>query len=336
MADPGGPNPARVERRLATILATDCVGFSRRMGVDEEGTARLLRDCRAIIDEILALHGGRIFNTAGDSVLAEFSSPVESVRAALEIQSSLKTRNLSLPPDQQLQFRVGINLGDVITRDEDLLGDAVNIAARLESIADPGSILLSSSVYEQITGKLDVSFHNIGQPSLKNIERPISVYRVGTEGAPRPLLKAPSARLFPRLAWLLVPAFIGVGLVGFYPRWLPSSQPLGAKPAHWLNGRWIGLVTYNPASATDFCNPPDNRCRTFSATDVVGNGTFEGGFGYVGKEGVAVVGVDGEEVTLSTALSYAKLKRSPDGILRGTLFSKELKQDFSLIMRRVP
>jgi len=182
-----------VKRKLAAILATDAVGYSRLMAADEEGTMKILAAHRAVIDGIIEFHEGRIVGTAGDSVLAEFGSPVEAVRCAVEIQDALKTRNDSLPEAKRLQFRIGINLGDVMEKGADLLGDGVNIAARLETIAEPGGICVSSSVYDQIAGKLDLGFVNIGTQSLKNIQRPIQVYRVERGGlrAPAPAIPAP-------------------------------------------------------------------------------------------------------------------------------------------------
>jgi class 3 adenylate cyclase len=176
--------PLNVKRRLTCILAADAVGYSSQMGKDEEGTIRVLSAHRAVIDGIIAFHGGRIMTTAGDSVIAEFASVVEAVRCAVEIQEALKTRNDSLPESSQMQFRVGVNLGDVVVKNDDLLGDGVNVAARLETIAEPGGICISSSVYDQITGKLDLGFHDIGEQALKNISRPIRVYRVSGTAAP--------------------------------------------------------------------------------------------------------------------------------------------------------
>jgi len=171
--------------KLAAILAADAVGYSRFMAADEEGTMRLLAAHRAVIDGIIEFHEGRIVNTAGDSVLAEFASPVQAVRCAVEIQDALRTRNDSQPEDQRLQFRIGVNLGDVMVKGDDLLGDGVNVAARLESVADPGGICVSSSVYDQIAGKLDLGFVDIGAKSLKNLDRPVRVYRIDRDGRGR-------------------------------------------------------------------------------------------------------------------------------------------------------
>jgi class 3 adenylate cyclase len=200
--------PSSVKRRLTCILAADAVGYSRQMGQDEEGTIRVLSAHRSVIDGIITFHQGRIVSTAGDSVLAEFSSAVEAVRCAVEIQEALKTRNESLEEHRQMHFRVGVNLGDVVVKNEDLLGDGVNVAARLESMAEPGGICISSSVYDQITGKLDLGFLDIGEQSLKNISRPIRVYRVSGASVPvRPVPMAPPAAVAPRarspLPWVI-------------------------------------------------------------------------------------------------------------------------------------
>jgi class 3 adenylate cyclase len=178
-------DPLSVKRRLTCILAADAVGYSQQMGRDEEGTIRVLAAHRAVIDGIITFHSGRIISTAGDSVLAEFGSVVEAVRCAVEVQEALKTRNDTLPDESRMHFRVGVNLGDVVVKGNDLLGDGVNVAARLETLAEPGGICISSSVYDQITGKLDLGFSDIGEQALKNISRPIRVYRLSGTGAPQ-------------------------------------------------------------------------------------------------------------------------------------------------------
>jgi class 3 adenylate cyclase len=171
-----------IKRRLTAILAADAVGYSRQMSENEEGTLQVLMAQRAIIDRLIVTHEGRIFGTAGDSVLAEFPSSVEAVRCAVEIQEAIQTRNQSVPEKQRLEFRIGVNLGDVMVDGSDILGDGVNVAARLESIADPGGIYISSSVYDQIAGKLSLGFVDLGERSLKNITRPIRVYRLDRSG----------------------------------------------------------------------------------------------------------------------------------------------------------
>src|SRR4051794_8151973 len=153
----------QAKRRLATIFAADVVGYSRMMAQDEAETLATLRRCRDLIDPLIARCDGRIFNTAGDSVLAEFASPVEAVRCAVEVQETLRTQNIVVPEGRQMWFRIGINLGDVVAHGDDLLGDGVNIAARLEGLAEPGGICISSSVSEQITGKLTLGLHDMGE-----------------------------------------------------------------------------------------------------------------------------------------------------------------------------
>jgi class 3 adenylate cyclase len=208
---------APVKRKLAAILAADAVGYSRMMAADEEGTMRILSAHRSVIDGIIQFHEGRIINTAGDSVLAEFASPTQAVRCAVEIQDALKTRNDSLPEERRLHFRIGVNLGDVMVKGEDLLGDGVNIAARLEGIAEPGEIYLSSSVYDQIAGKLDLGFVDMGEQALKNIDRPVRAYRVDRGGG-RSRAKARKSRapIGPWIAAGLAVAALGAGGAWWY------------------------------------------------------------------------------------------------------------------------
>jgi class 3 adenylate cyclase len=182
---PQGAQP--IERRLATILMADVANYSRMMGENEERTVQVFRGHRQVFDELLRLHRGRIFNTAGDAVLAEFPSAVEAVRCATEIQAALHTRNEHLPPEQRMSFRIGINLGDVIVQGGDLLGDGVNVAARIQSIAEPGGICISGSVYDQIQNKLTLQFKQLGERSFKNIAQPIRTFSIsGTDAAPLP------------------------------------------------------------------------------------------------------------------------------------------------------
>jgi TolB-like protein len=176
--------PERVERKLAAILAADVVGYSRLMGADEAGTARVLREHRAAVDPIVASHGGRIVKTTGDGVLLEFPSIVAAVECAVAVQKIMAERNAAVPQDRQMLFRIGINLGDVLIDGNDILGDGVNIAARLEGIAEPGGICISESSYQQVRDKLAIRFEDIGEQQLKNIARPVHVYRVPLGGTP--------------------------------------------------------------------------------------------------------------------------------------------------------
>ncbi len=181
-----GPQEHRVERRLAAIFAADVAGYSRLMGQDEVATLRTLTACREIMDRLIVEHGGRIANTAGDSVLAEFPSAVDAVRSATQIQSALASVDQNLPTECHLQFRIGIHVGDVMIRGGDLLGDGVNIAARLESLAEPGGICISEAAYGYVRKTLPFPFTDLGPHQLKNIEEPIRVYsvvQVGTTSA---------------------------------------------------------------------------------------------------------------------------------------------------------
>ncbi|MCE3249342.1 MAG: putative adenylate class-3/4/guanylyl cyclase, partial [Geminicoccaceae bacterium] len=148
---------AGVTRKLAVIVAADVAGYSRLMAADEEGTLATLNARRQVIDELIARHHGRIFTTAGDSVMAEFASAVEAVRCAAAIQQEIVRRNADLPEPRRMHFRVGVNLGDVMVGGDNLFGDGVNVAARLESVAEPGGICVSGAVYDQIRNKVDLS-----------------------------------------------------------------------------------------------------------------------------------------------------------------------------------
>ncbi len=170
--------PARVGRRLAAIVAADVAGYSRLMGLDEVGTARTLREHRKVTDALVAKHGGRLVKTTGDGVLLEFPSVVDAVECAVAMQTVMAERNQGVPTDRRMEFRIGINLGDILIEGEDILGDGVNVAARLEGIAEPGGICVSSSAYEQVRGKTALVFQDLGERQLKNIERPVRVYVV--------------------------------------------------------------------------------------------------------------------------------------------------------------
>jgi adenylate cyclase len=166
-------------RRLAAILAADVAGYSLLMGADEEGThERLKAHIRQLLDPKIQEHRGRIVKKTGDGILAEFSSVVDAVRSAGEIQRKMMERNAEIVPDQRIIFRMGINLGDVIVEEDDIYGDGVNIAARLETLAEPGGICVSRVVRDQIRDKLDYTFEDIGEQRVKNIARPVRVYRV--------------------------------------------------------------------------------------------------------------------------------------------------------------
>src|SRR5215471_4602314 len=170
------PDPTKVSRRLVAVFAADVEGYSRLMGADEVGTLKGLTERRAILDRFIGDHGGRIANTGGDSVLAEFSSAVEAVQCAVEAQAALTESNSSLPADRHVNFRIGIHVGDVMVRAGDLFGDGVNIAARLQSLAQPGGACVSGATYEQVRKVLPVAFTDTGLQQVKNIEDPIRAY----------------------------------------------------------------------------------------------------------------------------------------------------------------
>ena len=167
-----------VKRKLTAILSADVKGYSRLMGEDEEGTLRTLTAYREVMAILIQQHNGRVINAPGDSLLAEFESVVDAVKSAVEIQRELAKRNADLPNDRRMEYRIGINLGDVMVDGESIYGDRVNIAARLESLADAGGICLSGTAFDQVKNKLNLGYNYLGKQAVKNIAEPIRVYRV--------------------------------------------------------------------------------------------------------------------------------------------------------------
>ena len=224
-----------VERKLAAILAADVAGYSRLTGADEEGTAHRLRALRAeLIEPAIRTNRGRVVKTTGDGVLVEFVSVVDAVRCALEVQHAMVARNTNVPTDKQIRFRVGINLGDVIVEsDGDLMGDGVNIAARLEGIAEPGGICLSRSAYEQVKGKIELAVKDQGEQRLKNIAETVRVYKVDIGGLAKRL--GSNRRVAPTIvaAVLILLAALGTGA-------------------------WFLRGANRPVPAVDASNPPAN------------------------------------------------------------------------------
>ena len=169
----------RVQRHLAAIMIADIAGYSRAMGSDEEGTlARLKSHQHVLLEPTISEHHGRVIKTTGDGMLVEFASVVDALRCAVEIQRAMPARNAETPPEGRIEFRIGINVGDVIGYDGDVYGDTVNVAARLENVAEPGGICVSGRVREDARDKLDLHFEDLGERSLKNIARPVKVFRV--------------------------------------------------------------------------------------------------------------------------------------------------------------
>ena len=192
-----------VERKLAAIFAADIAGYSRLMARDEVGTLARLKRCRAIIDRLIASHHGRIFNTAGDSVVADFASAVDAVQCAVAVQAAIATENAGGTANEPMQFRIGVHVGDVMVDGDNLLGDGVNIAARLEALAEPGAICISASARDHIGNKLPLAFDDVGDQKVKNIDQAIRVYRVQVEKLPAqpvaalPLPDKPSIAVLP-------------------------------------------------------------------------------------------------------------------------------------------
>jgi adenylate cyclase len=210
--------PARVERRLAAILAADIAGYSRLIGADEEGTLGRLKMLRAeVIDPQVADHRGRIVKTTGDGLLVEFASVVDALRCAAETQAAMAKGNASLPSDRRIELRIGLHQGDIVVEDGDIFGDGVNVAARLEGLAEPGGICVSTRVQEDAAGKLDLAFEDIGEQQLKNIARPVRVYRIRPESPlPNP------------------PPLAGEGRVGVLP--LPDKPSIAVLPFANMSG----------------------------------------------------------------------------------------------------
>ena len=235
-----------MERKLAAIFSTDVKGYSRLMGDDEEATIHTLKTYRVVITGLIELHHGRVVDSPGDNMLAEFASAVDAVKSAVAIQHELKTRNAELEDHRKMEFRIGLNVGDVITDEGRLYGDGVNIAARLEGLADPGGICISGNVHEQVRNKLALACEYIGEREVKNIATPVRVYKVQLEsdGTPLPVRPTPSARRsvadkrplhrWPLAALAVVAVLlVGAGLLGYRPFSppLPPLLPLPDKPS---------------------------------------------------------------------------------------------------------
>jgi adenylate cyclase len=227
------------KRKLTAILSADAKEYSRLMGEDESATVRTLKVCRALIADLVRKHQGRVVDSPGDNILAEFGSVVDSVQCAVNIQKELNAKNADLPENRRMEFRIGIHLGDVVEEGERIYGDGVNLAARLESLADAGGICISGSVYKQVKNKLASGYEYLGERSVKNIAEPINVYRVLMDpdaagrviGEKRARLKGGHRAVV--AAGALVVAAAAVGIWNFYFRFTSPYENLAslAKPA---------------------------------------------------------------------------------------------------------
>jgi adenylate cyclase len=227
MADEG------FKRKLTAILSADVIGYSRLMRDDEEATVRNIAAHRVLISEIIQQHHGRVVDSPGDNILAEFASVVDAVNGAIKIQQEIKKRNADTPKDRRMEFRIGINLGDVIEEEEQIYGDGVNIAARVEGLASAGGIAISGTVYEHIKDKLSLGYHYLGEQDVKNIPEPVRIYRLLTEpedtgkliGAEK---KASKRGLLWAISTAVVIAVVGLGLWHFYLR-RPAVEPASVE-----------------------------------------------------------------------------------------------------------
>ncbi len=222
--------PERVQRKLTTILAADVAGYTRLMRADEEATLETLGEYRETIDALVVRHEGRVFSTGGDSVLAEFGSAVEAVRCAISCQEEIASRNAELADDRKLMFRIGINVGDVMVREDDLFGDGVNVAARLEGLAQPGGICVSGSTFEQVKHKLSLGFEDLGPQHVKNIAEPVSAYGL-VPGSVALAAKTPSAAKrwrMPAIAATVI-VILAAGGVAWWQPWIERVEPASVE-----------------------------------------------------------------------------------------------------------
>jgi adenylate cyclase len=224
-----------MNRRLAAILAADIAGYSRLMHEDEASTVRDLKAHQSVVLPLVARHGGRIIDTAGDGILAEFPSVVGATECAIEIQTVMAARNQTVPEHRRMRFRIGINLGDVVHDDTRIYGDGINIAARLEALADPGGVLVSRTVYEQVHGKLPVAFEDTGERQLKNIDEPVRVYRIHVPGAgPYPTTTRRAATTA-RRRWIVSGVVVSLVVMAAAaawwtsPRFFPGRRAIGTE-----------------------------------------------------------------------------------------------------------
>jgi class 3 adenylate cyclase/pimeloyl-ACP methyl ester carboxylesterase len=287
---------ARVDRHLAAILAADVAGYSRLMGLDEEGTLAQLKDHRSkLLDPAIKRHRGHIANTAGDSILAEFGSVLDAVICAIDIQRSMADRNAEVPQDARVEFRIGINLGDVITDGTDIFGDGVNVAARLEGIAERGGICISRQVLDQVEGKLELGYRELGRQNLKNIAKAVEAYAILLDAAAAPGTRfLATANLKQEIRYCKAPD--GVRL---------AYATVGNGPPLLKSAHWLGHLEYDweiPLYSQHFLLGLA-RDRTLIRYDARGNGLSDWD--------VKQISLDAWVSDMETVADAAGLKRFP-------------------------
>jgi adenylate cyclase len=256
------------KRKLAAILSADVVGYGRLMADDEAATVATLKEYRAAVGRVIDRHGGRIVNAPGDNILAEFPSAVEAVQAAVEIQRNIEGRNAELAEGRRMHFRVGVNLGDVIEEDDGTIyGDGVNIAARMEALADSGGICISSAIYDAIEGKLDFGFDYLGEQQVKNVAKPVRVYRVRTEARARPAAKRPAARNA-RVTGLIAAAVAVVVVVAGVVAWWVAREPEPAAELAAADEAVLALPTGPSIAVLPFANLSGDPEQAFFADGI--------------------------------------------------------------------
>ena len=256
IGDPGGffLTGERVERRLVAVLAADVAGYSRLMGRDEQRTLADLKRCRqTLFDPQIATHRGRIVKTTGDGMLVEFASAVEAVDCAAKVQCGMAAQNADVPHDLRIEFRVGVHLGDIIIDDGDIFGDGVNIAARLEGIAEPGGVCISRQVYDQIEGKLPLVCRPLGPQQLKNISRLVEAYAIDFDGAPSGPIEPDNVKL--EVKYCRAPDGVRLAYA------TAGRGPQLVKTANWMNH-----VEYDWGSSAFSTSPLQGTSRCFVTT----------------------------------------------------------------------
>ena len=276
----------RLQRRLAAILAADVAGHSRLMGANETGTLDHLRRCRSIVDGLIAAHHGRVVGSAGDSVLAEFQSSVDAVECARRFQDALGEFNATLSEAERMEYRVSINLGDVLVAGQQIYGDGVNVAARLEGLTEQGGVAVSASIHEQVHGKIDCAFGDLGLYRVKNIADPVRVYNV--RGETERARKRWHPKHHSRLAgwqWATLGAMCLIAAeIGFYGSW-KAFEAIWWADAIAIEALAVTTPPKSPSAGTTF-----RSCRACPEMTVVPRGTFEmgttpGDIGHASTEG---------------------------------------------------